>query len=136
MLRHKTQLFLHPLFFFLTGKLHYRQWDFWHLTTCGRISVHHMGTNHVVFISECRFCFRIMRFIFRMRFVFQNIALAFLFQNVVCVSECRLFFGIAWPLCATHYKLLLTIKCQMKKYFKIQEPTQSPESDGVCERNH
>ena len=81
--------------FFLPGKLHYCQWDFWHLTTCGRISVHHMGTNHVVFISECRFCFRIMRFIFRMRFVFQNIALAFLFQNVVCVSECRLFFGIA-----------------------------------------
>ena len=38
---HKTQLFLHLLFFFLTGKLHYRQWDFWHLTTCCRISVHH-----------------------------------------------------------------------------------------------
>jgi len=35
----------------------------------------------------------LLRFIFRMGFVFQNIA--FLFQNVVCVSECRLLFGIA-----------------------------------------
>ena len=25
---------MHPLFCFLTGKLHYRQWNFWHLTTC------------------------------------------------------------------------------------------------------
>ena len=46
-----------------------------------------------VLVSERRFGFRILRFIFSMRFIFQNIA--FLFQNVVCVSECRLLFGIA-----------------------------------------
>jgi len=44
-------------------------------------------------VSERRFSFRILHFIFRMRFIFQNIA--FLFLNVVCVSECRLLFGIA-----------------------------------------
>jgi len=48
MLRHKTRLFLHLLFFVLAGKLHYRPLDFWHLITCGRISVHQaLGTNRI-----------------------------------------------------------------------------------------
>ena len=82
--------------------------------------------NRSVPISEWRFCFRILRFCFRIAFLFQNAVsvsefcvlvsecrfnfrmrflfqnIAFLFQNAVYVSEfCVSLSELRWPLCAT-----------------------------------
>jgi len=54
MLRHKTQLFLHPLFFF-NRQIALPSMGLLALTTCGRcrrIYVHHIGTNRITVL--CR----------------------------------------------------------------------------------